>query len=96
MWRATFLTTYHPDTRVAFSLAGRYSGKMFTTLDNTDVNPNTYQGFSEWFVMDARANYRIDRHWGASVGVDNLLDRKYFLFHPFPQRTVVAGVKYSL
>ncbi|HEY8311331.1 MAG TPA: TonB-dependent receptor, partial [Gemmatimonadaceae bacterium] len=95
-WRATFLTTYHPDARVAFSLAGRYSGKMFTTLDNTDVNPNTYQGFSEWFVMDARANYRIDRHWGASVGVDNLLDRKYFLFHPFPQRTVVAGVKYSL
>jgi iron complex outermembrane recepter protein len=95
-WRATFLGTYHPDTRLAFSLAGRYSGRMFTTLDNVDVNPDTYQGFSEWFVMDARANYRIDRHWGASVGVDNFLDRKYFLFHPFPQRTVVAGVKYSL
>jgi iron complex outermembrane recepter protein len=95
-WRATFLGTYHPDARLAFSLAGRYSGRMFTTLDNADVNPNTYQGFSEWFVMDARANYRIDRHWGASLGIDNLLDRKYFLFHPFPQRTVVAGVKYSL
>ena len=95
-WRATFLGTFHPDSRVALSVAGRYSGKLFTTLDNTDVNPNTYQGFSEWFVMDARASYRIDRHWGTSVGVDNLLDRKYFLFHPFPQRTLVASLKYSL
>jgi iron complex outermembrane receptor protein len=94
-WRGTLLATYHPGTKLALTLAGRYSGKLFTTLDNTDVNPDTYQGFSEWFVMDARANYSIDRHWGASLGVDNFLDRKYFLFHPFPQRTVVASVKYS-
>ena len=69
---------------------------MFTTLDDADVNPNTYQGFSEWFVMDTRATYRIDHNWGASLGGDNLLDRKYFLGHPFPQRTVVAGLKYTL
>jgi iron complex outermembrane receptor protein len=95
-WRGTFLGTYHPNARLAFSLAGRYSGKMFTTLDDADVNSNTYQGFSEWFVMDTRANYQIDHNWDASLGVDNLLDRKYFLFHPFPQRTVVAGLKYTL
>ena len=75
--------------------AGRYSGMLFTTLDNADVNPNTYQGFAEWFVADARANYRVDQHWTASLGVDNLLNRKYFLFHPFPQRTFVGGVKFG-
>ena len=95
-WRGTFLGTYRPDAHLSFSLAGRYSGRMFTTLDDADVNSNTYQGFSEWFVMDTRATYRIDHNWGASLGVDNLLDRKYFLFHPFPQRTVVAGLKYTL
>ena len=59
------------------------------------MHSNTYQGFSEWFVMDARVNYRVDRHWSASLGVDNLLDRKYFLFHPFPQRTFVGSLKYG-
>lgn len=94
-WRATFAATYHPVTRLDLTLAGRYSGKLFTTLDNADVNPNTWQGFGEWFVADARANYRIDRHWTAAIGVDNLLDRKYFLFHPFPQRTLVGNVRFG-
>ena len=69
---------------------------MFTTLDNADVNPNTYQGFAAWFVADARANFRFDNHWSAGLGVDNVLNRKYFLFHPFPQRTFVGSLKYAL
>jgi iron complex outermembrane receptor protein len=95
-WRATFLASYRAAEPMIVSLAGRYSGKLYTTLDNADVNPNTYQGFSEWFVMDARATYQVDRHWSAAIGVDNVLDRKYFLFHPFPQRTLVASAKYAL
>jgi iron complex outermembrane receptor protein len=95
-WRGTFTSTYRPAERVAVSLAGRYSSKMFTTLDNADVNPNTYQGFTQWFVMDGKASLRFDRHWSASLGVDNLLDRKYFLFHPFPQRTLVASARVGL
>ena len=95
-WRASFLGTYRPDQRLALSLGGRYSDKMYTTLDNADVRFNTYQGFDGWFVMDARANYRFTRNWSASLGVDNLLDRKYFLFHPFPQRTLVGSAKFTL
>jgi iron complex outermembrane receptor protein len=94
-WRASVVSTYRPDERFAFTVAGRYSGLLYTTLDNADVHPNTYQGFGEWFVADAHVNYRIDRHWSASIGADNLLDRKYFLFHPFPQRTFVGNAKYS-
>jgi iron complex outermembrane receptor protein len=96
--RATFSATYRPDAqrKLALTLAGRYSDKMYTTLDNADVNPNTYQGFASWFVMDSRVNYRFDGHWSAGVGVDNVLNRKYFLFHPFPQRTLVGTVKYAL
>ena len=94
-WRASFTSTYRPDQRWALTLGGRYSGMMFTTLDNADVNPNTYQGFGAWFVADARANYRLDRHWSASLGADNILNRKYFLFHPFPQRTFIGSLKYG-
>ncbi|HEY4219009.1 MAG TPA: TonB-dependent receptor [Gemmatimonadaceae bacterium] len=94
-WRGTFVTTYKFNPRVALSAAGRYSSKVYSTLDNSDVNFNTYQGFGDWFVMDAHANYVIDRHLTASLGIDNLLDRKYFLYHPFPQRTFVADLKYG-
>ena len=92
-WRATAQSVYRPTGALALTVAARYSGAMFTTLDDADVHPNTYQGFAEWFVVDTRAQLRVDRHWSAALGIDNLLDRKYFLFHPFPQRTFVASAK---
>mgnify|MGYP001552446143 CR=1 FL=1 len=95
-WRAAFTLTYRPNSRWALTLAGRYSGLMFTTLDDADINPNTYQGFAAWFVADAHATVRLNDRWSADVGADNLLNRKYFLFHPFPQRTFLLGLKYRL
>ncbi len=89
-WRASVQLTYRLDHHWSLTAAGRYSGMLFTTLDNADVNPNTYQGFSAWFVADVRAHCQLTPRWSASLGVDNLLNRKYFLFHPFPQRTVIA------
>jgi iron complex outermembrane recepter protein len=93
--RATLVATYRPSRPLTFTAAGRYNGKVFSTLDNADVNPNTYQGFSEWFVADARVNYDLSRHWASALGADNLLNRKYFLFHPFPQRTFIGSLKYA-
>jgi iron complex outermembrane receptor protein len=94
-WRGTVQLSYRPGERWTFSAAGRYSAKMFTTLDNADVNPNTYQGFAAWFVADVRVHVHLSRRWSASLGIDNLLDREYFLFHPFPQRTFVTEAKFS-
>jgi iron complex outermembrane receptor protein len=94
-WRATATALYRPTELLTLTLAARYSSTLYTTLDNADVHPNTWMGFSEWFVMDTRADYRVSRSWSASFGVDNLLDRKYFLFHPFPHRTFVAGLRYD-
>jgi iron complex outermembrane receptor protein len=94
-WRANFIATYRPVQKLAISLGGRYSDAVWTTLDNADVNPNVYQGFSAWFVADAHVNYRFGSHVSASLGADNLLNRKYFLFHPFPQRTYSSSLKYT-
>ena len=91
----TFAATWRPAAPASISLAGRYSGPLYTTLDNADVHPNTYQGFDGWFVMDAKAVYRFGHGVTATVGVDNLLNRKYFLFHPFPQRTLVGSLTYA-
>jgi iron complex outermembrane receptor protein len=94
-WRASFVASWRPNERWTATVAARYSGMMFTTLDQTDVNPNTYQGFGAWFVADTRVHCRINNRWSAAMGVDNLLNRKYFVFHPFPQRTGIVDLKYS-
>jgi iron complex outermembrane receptor protein len=94
-WRATAMATYRPAERWAVTLAARYSGKQFGTVDNTDVNGHTYTGFESFTVADLRVHYRLDRHWAAAAGVDNLNNRNYDLYHPFPQRTVFTELKYT-
>jgi len=47
-------------------------------------------------VVDARAVYRLNDHADVSVGVDNLSNDKYFLFHPFPQRSYFAQVNWKM
>lgn len=94
-WRASMVASYRPDDRWTYALAARASSRLFATVDNTDVNAATYQGFEGFFVADARVRYQIDRRWSAALGIDNLNDRAYYLFHPFPQRSVTAELKFD-
>ncbi|MDB5972417.1 MAG: TonB-dependent receptor [Hydrocarboniphaga sp.] len=93
-WRATVLATYRPDEQWAFTLAGRYATRLYATVDGSDTNTHTYQGFDGYTVFDTRASYQINTHWSAALGIDNLNNEKYFLFHPFPQRTAFAELGY--
>ncbi|MGZ6048863.1 MAG: TonB-dependent receptor [Phenylobacterium sp.] len=94
-WRGAMVATYSPTERLALTLAARYSDRMFAMIDNSDHYANTYQGFDAFFVVDAHARYRINDHLAIGAGVDNLNDRKYILFHPFPQRTALIDLKYT-
>jgi iron complex outermembrane recepter protein len=95
-WRANFLATYRPDGTWTHTLGARYSGRQYGTLDNSDPNGATYTGVSNYFVIDARSRYQINKQWTASVGIDNLNNEKYWAFHPYTQRTVIAELKYDL
>ena len=88
------VATYRLD-QWSFSLGARYSDRTFGTIDNSDPVSQTYQGFAGYWVADARVRYKLDENWNISVGMDNLNNDKYFLFHPFPQRTVVMEVHYA-
>jgi iron complex outermembrane receptor protein len=94
-WKATLVATYRPDMQWAYTLAGRYSGKQYSTMDNTDNTPNVYGAFDSFLVVDAHVNYKVNKNWNAAMGVDNINNHKYTLFHPFPQRAFVANVKYK-
>ena len=92
--RWTAVATWRATDRLTLTTAARYSSRPYATIENTDTVGHTYQGFEGYFVVDARATYKIDRHWSAAIGVDNLNNRDYFVFHPFPQRSVLAELRY--
>ena len=95
-WKATFVGTWRPVDAVALTAAARYSSRLYGTLDNSDFIGNTYQGFYKYFVVDLRAVFRVGRHYHLGLGVDNVNNDRYFLFHPFPQRSVHADLSWSL
>jgi iron complex outermembrane receptor protein len=94
--KATVVATWRPTDSLSLTAAARYSSRMFGTIDNSDVVGHTWQGFEGFFVADARLLYRFSPHWSIAAGVENLTDKRYFLFHPFPGRTFTAELHWSL
>ncbi|MHB1246562.1 MAG: TonB-dependent receptor [Sulfuriferula sp.] len=92
-WRATAVATYHQGDRLTYTLAARYSGRQYNTMDNTDSNPDIYGGTSRFFVVDAKVNYMLAKLVTASAGVDNLNNCHYYAYHPYPQRTFYVALK---
>ncbi|HEY4081623.1 MAG TPA: TonB-dependent receptor [Burkholderiaceae bacterium] len=95
-WRATAVASYRFDEHWTATLAGRYSGTQYRTLNNADVNGFTYQGVSKYATLDMRVLYRFNRQWSAAVGVDNLNNYQFWNFHPYPQRSYSAELKFDL
>lgn len=96
VWRATAVASYRFDPVWTATVAARYSGKQFSSLDNTDVNGFAYQGTSKYFTTDVRVRYQVNKQWSAAVGIDNLNNYQYWNFHPYPQRTFMAELNFSL
>ena len=94
-WKANAVVSWRPVDAVTLTTAARYASRNYATLDNSDTVGNTYQGFYKYFVIDARAQFRVNRHFDFAVGVDNLNNARYFLFHPFPQRSVTAELRWK-
>jgi iron complex outermembrane receptor protein len=95
-WRATALASYRFDPDWTGALGWRYSGRQYRTLNNADVNGNTYTGVSQFSVFDLRLTWKIDRQWSAAFGIDNVGNDKYWNFHPYPQRSYSAELKFDL
>ena len=94
-WRARFGVTYRPNESWAFTVAARYSGKQYSTLDNTDIVSHVYGAFDNYFVADMKVHYTATKNFSFDFGIDNLFNEQYFLFHPFPGRTYVLAGKYT-
>jgi iron complex outermembrane receptor protein len=94
-WRAKFGVTYRPNQSWAYTVAARYSGKQYSTLDNTDIIPHVFGAFDNFFVVDMKVHYKATPNFSFDFGIDNVFNEQYFLFHPFPGRTFVMAGKYT-
>lgn len=77
-------------------MGARYSGRQYRTLNNADTHGNAYMGVSPYFTIDVRTVWKFAPRWTAAVGIDNLNRNDYWNFHPYPQRTYSAELKYDL
>jgi iron complex outermembrane receptor protein len=89
------VASYHQGKHLTYSLAARYSGRQYTNLSNTDVNPDTYGGASNFFVLDAKANYKFADRFTLSAGMDNINNCKSYVAHPYPHRTTYLQAKFD-
>ena len=94
-WRGALTLVWSPTPRLDVSASARYSDRAFGTIDNSDRYADAYQGFDAYLAADLHVRWRIMPHLQMGAGVDNLGSRRYFLFHPFPQRTATADLKYT-
>jgi len=92
-WRAKFGFTYRWQDNWAWTVAARYSGKQYSTLDNSDIVSHVYGAFDNYFVVDTKLHYEATKTFSFDAGIDNLFNEQYFLFHPFPGRTYVLAAK---
>ena len=95
-WRANIVATWHASERVGLTLAGRYSGRQYNTLDHSDINPDTFGGASDFLTFDAKLNWKISEHVELGAGVDNLTNRRYYVYYPYPSRTYLMEAKFRL
>jgi iron complex outermembrane receptor protein len=80
--------------RLTAQATGRFQTAVFATDTNTDTTkgvPGAYDGFVE---IDTSVNYNASRLLTFSAGIDNLLDRRYFMFYRNPGRTVFVGLRF--
>ncbi len=92
-WRATAQASYRWTPEWSTSLAARYSGSQFRTLDNSDVNGFAYMGVSRFLTADVRVRYQATKNTALAFGIDNLNNDKYWNYHPYPQRSYFVELK---
>ena len=62
---------------------------MWSTLSNNDIAHGVY-GSSPLLRAGHQDPLQGQRHISFDFGIDNIGNYKYFLFHPFPQRTFIS------
>lgn len=86
-WRVNLLNTWRFSDRTQFSAGLRYASSSFNQLDNGDTHSRTFGGISDYLVVNLKLQHTLPRGLTVSAGIDNLTSERYWMAHPFPQRS---------
>ncbi len=75
-------------------LAARHVGHVFGSADGSNLNQieGVYGSYDAYTVLSARLGWRMNRQFGLSLSIDNLTDRRYYVFNRQPGRTFYVEV----
>lgn len=95
-WRANASLRYSPDERWMLAANLRHQDTPHRNLENDATSRcGTFYCVSSFAFVDLR----VRRSFGAfevALGVDNLLDEKAFVYHPYPGRSVLLDLRWKV
>jgi len=94
-WRANASLRYGVSSRLDLATNFRYQNTPERNLENDSGSRcETYFCVSSFHFVDMKATVHLDSV-DLDFGVDNVFNEKAFVFHPYPGRTFVAGLRYT-
>ncbi|MBN8649021.1 MAG: TonB-dependent receptor [Caulobacterales bacterium] len=93
-WRANGNFRYKFAPNLKGSLGWRYASRPNSDLFGL-VRGDAYGFQSEYFYVDARIVWDVNKHIKWGFGVDNINNDHGYVSHPMPQRTFVTDIKYT-
>lgn len=73
-------------------VVGRYMDKWYSDDENRDKKSNVYGSYDEYFVVDARVSYQLNKFTTFSLWFDNVFDRDYYYYYKAPGASWFAEV----
>lgn len=95
-WRANLLLNYQLTPVVDVGIGLRHAAKSFGRLDNSDTEAGVFGAQDKYLFVNMKANWRLNPHLQLGLGIDNLLDERAYVTHPWPARTLFLEGSYSL
>jgi len=94
-WRANASVRYSPGADWTLAANFRHQSTPDRNIENNSTSLcDTFYCVSTFSFVDLKATKRFGS-FALSAGVDNLLDEKAFVYHPYPGRTFVLSFKWD-
>jgi iron complex outermembrane recepter protein len=81
---------YHVNASWLASVGARYVSDEYSDLDNGDHALDVFGAIDPYLFLDVKLSYALPTGGQLSFGIDNLTDKKAFVYHPWPARTFFA------
>lgn len=94
-WRANASVRYSPSADWTLAANFRHQSTPDRNIENNSTSLcDTFYCVSTFSFVDLKATRRFGS-FELSAGVDNLLDEKAFVYHPYPGRTFVLSLRWD-